>query len=70
MCTYAHSLRELHAWNWFKKEMGQQQTLQGTYVTAYIIYNDFILVLCDNRIFVIIEFKHYRDNKIFIIMLS
>ena len=28
------------------------------------------VVLCNNRIFVIIEFKHYHDNKIFIIVLS
>ena len=28
------------------------------------------IVLCDNQIFVIIEFKNYRDNKIFIIVLS
>ena len=26
MCTYAHSYNELHAWNWIKKEMEQQQT--------------------------------------------
>ena len=42
-----------------------------TYITviihAFIIHT---LVLCDNRIFVIIEFKHSRDNKIFIIVLS
>ena len=35
MCTYAHSYNELHAWNLIKKEMEQQQTLQGTYVLVY-----------------------------------
>ena len=42
---------------------------------TYVLYDGNVmymleLVLCDNRIFVIIKFKHYRDNKIFIILLS